>query len=322
MTASRATSYWVTGPCRGELRTTMEPRLGKVPLRAAYCAISSGTERLVGRGEVPPELSEKMACRGMEGRFPYPVKYGYSWVGRQENGRPVFTMHPHQDLIQVDGEHTITLPEELPLQRATLIPNLETALNGWWDAEVSDGESFLIVGGGVIGILLAYVAYGHRGEPALISETDPVRRKSLAALPWLEVTCPEAIADERFGVAMHCSGSGTGLQWSVDHLAFEGRVIELSWYGLKPVSLNLGTSFHYERKRIIASQVSTVSPAHRGLDAYSRRTERVLELLDSTLLDLLPGPFIPFPELPEAMARLYRGEHLGLHPVITYTGSI
>jgi len=133
---------------------------------------------------------------------------------------------------------------------------------------------------------------------------------------------PGEVAAQSFEVAFHCSGSGEGLQWCIDHLGFEGRVIELSWYGLKTVSLRLGTSFHYDRKRIIASQVSTVSPARRGPDDTRLRLDSVLSLLSDEVLDRLPGPFIPFAELPEAMLRLYRGEHLGLHPVVTYTESI
>lgn len=321
MTSIEHTSYWVTGPGRGELRTCREVASGEEILQAAFSAISSGTERLVGRGDVPSELSERMSCRGMTGIFPFPVKYGYSWVGHREDGSPVFTMHPHQDKIRVSPENILSLPSGLPLPRATLIPNLETALNGWWDAEIPDGEQFIIVGGGIIGILLAFVAWSHCGAPALLYESDPVRRAALGQLPWIRAMDPEAATAERYGVAFHCSGSGEGLQWAIDHLGFEGRVVELSWYGMKPVSLQLGTSFHYDRKRIISSQVSTVSHTRRGHDDFRQRTDRVLDLLANSTLDRILGPFIPFTALPEAMARLYKGEHLGLHPVITYTES-
>jgi threonine dehydrogenase-like Zn-dependent dehydrogenase len=255
----------------------------------------------------------------MEGTFSFPVKYGYSWVGHREDGSPVFTMHPHQDMIQVPSEHVLSLPSDVPLPRATLIPNLETALNGWWDAETSGEESMVIVGGGIIGVLLAFVAWSHRGEPARLYEIDPARRATLDQLPWLLAVDSDAVAAERYEVAFHCSGAGEGLQWAIDHVGFEGRVVELSWYGMKPVSLQLGTSFHYDRKRIISSQVSTVSHTRRGPDAFPQRTDQVLDLLSNSALDRIPGPFIPFADLPEAMSRLYRGEQLGLHPVVNYT---
>jgi threonine dehydrogenase-like Zn-dependent dehydrogenase len=228
-------------------------------------------------------------------------------------------MHPHQDQIQVPPEHILPLPSGLPLPRATLIPNLETALNGWWDAETSGEESIIIVGGGIIGALLGFVAWSHRGEPVPLYEVDPTRRATLEELPWLRPVAPDAIAAERYEVAFHCSGSGEGLQWAIDHLGFEGRVVELSWYGMRPVSLQLGTSFHYDRKRIISSQVSTVSRTRRGPDDLRRRTDQVLDLLSNSALDRILGPFIPFTDLPEAMGRLYQGQHLGLHPVVTYT---
>jgi threonine dehydrogenase-like Zn-dependent dehydrogenase len=318
MTTLQHRSYWVIGPGQGELREHREQVNGHPVLRAAYSGISSGTERLVGRGQVPAALSAEMACRGMEGTFPHPVKYGYSWVGLRSDGQAVFTMHPHQDLIQVPAEHTVRIPPSIPLPRATLLPNLETALNAWWDAEDGAKAPFLIVGGGIVGVLLAFVGWHHTGQRARVVEIDADRREALSTVPWLEPITAEAVGEDRMATIFHTSASGEGLQWSIDHLGFEGRVIELSWYGERPVSLHLGTSFHYERKLIIASQVATVARPKRGPGDFQKRIDAVLELLSEPSLDTLPGPFIPFEELPTAMRRLYAGEHLGFHPVVTY----
>ena len=59
---------------------------------------------------------------------------------------------------------------------------------------------------------------------------------------------------------MHTSATSAGLQLSLDLLAPEGTVIDLSWYGDAEVRLSLGGAFHSGRLGIRASQVGTVSP--------------------------------------------------------------
>ena len=76
----------------------------------------------------------------MGGSFPFPVKYGYSTVGRVEDGpadllgRIVFVLHPHQSLFNVPSSAVVALPDGVPPTRAVLAANMETALNAVWDA--------------------------------------------------------------------------------------------------------------------------------------------------------------------------------------------
>jgi len=62
-------------------------------------------------------------------------------------------------------------------------------------------------------------------------------------------------------LVVHASATSAGLQRSLDLLAPEGTVIDLSWYGDIEVRLSLGGAFHAGRLGIRASQVGTVSPA-------------------------------------------------------------
>ena len=60
-----------------------------VRVRAALSAISHGTEMLVYRGQVPPELALDLPT--LRGSFAFPIKYGYASVGRVvETGRDVW----------------------------------------------------------------------------------------------------------------------------------------------------------------------------------------------------------------------------------------
>lgn len=318
-------AFWVEAPGGGALRRTTlrSPGVDEHVIASEFSGISVGTERLVGLGLVPATCAAAMACRGMQGSFALPICYGYSLVGRIATGRlagrRVFTMQPHQDRVVVAGDHLIPLPDQLVTgPRATLLPNLETALNAVWDADLRAGERIAIVGGGAVGLLVAFVLHTLHGEGAVLVEVDAGRRAFAAKLPWIgAVVAPDDVEHGRFDAVFHTSASNAGLQLSIDALGFEGRVLELSWYGSRAVMLHLGTSFHHQRKRIVASQVATIAPSHRAA-GRAARTVQVCALLDDNRLDALLGPPIPFAELPQFFARLCRGEVLEPCPVVAY----
>lgn len=325
--ARRSTrAYWVTSSGVGELRSEVVadfPRDGRSLLRAEFSGVSPGTERLVGLGHVPSTCGASMACRYMAGSFDLPIKYGYDLVatgvaGALE-GRRVFTMHPHQELCEVEDADATVLPDGLPAKRAALIPNLETALNAVWDAELNDDEQALVVGGGSVGLLVAYVLSRRNARRVPVVEVDESRASLAARLPWVErVLSPRAAPRGAVDVAFHTSGSGAGLQLAIDAIGFEGRVIELSWYGEKPVTLELGSSFHGQRKRIQASQVGTIAPSMRSTHDFAGRLAEVLRLLDDPALDQLLSAPVPFEEMPALMAELYAGRSPALLPLIAY----
>lgn len=320
----RTRAYWVEAPGRGALRDQplRRPADGEATLRAEFSGISPGTERLVGRGLVPDACAEAMACAGMQGSFALPISYGYSLAGVIEggalHGRAAFAMHPHHERAVLAADRFVLLPDPVPARRATLLPNLETALNGSWDAELTGDEPLAVIGAGAVGLLLAYVlASTHRG-PVTLAEADEERRARAAALPWVRaVVAPDDLPRERFPVVLHASGTGPGLQLALDALAFEGRAIDLSWYGRTPLALDLGTRFHHRRLRLVASQVATVAPSRRAAGTTAR-TAAVLALLADPRLDLLLEPPVPFAALPAFFARLYRGEAVPPCPLVAY----
>src|SRR5436305_10250537 len=99
-----------------------------------------------------------------EGTFPAPVKYGYASVGTIERGpaalagRAAFVLYPHQTCYVVPATAVHLLPAGVPPARAVLAANLETAINGVWDARVQVGDCVAVVGAGTVGSLVAYVA--------------------------------------------------------------------------------------------------------------------------------------------------------------------
>jgi hypothetical protein len=316
--------YWVQAPGRGDLRPTeLGPvGAGQVRLAARCTGISSGTERLVGTGRVPASAASTMAVPGMQGSFALPILYGYSFVGTvldgAERGRRVFTMHPHTDHAVVAASSCVPLFEAIPDARATLLPNLETAVNAVWDAELVGGEPVAVFGGGAVGLLVAFVLAGsHHGDVVLV-ESDPARASFAARLPWVRAVVPTAAQlPQRCAVAFHATGSGEGLQAAIDACAFEGRIVELSWYGDRPVALRLGEAFHWNRLRLVGSQVGTVAKLHRAA-GRAGRTSSVLALLCDERLDAMLLPATPFAACVDLFASLYRGEAVPVAPVLVH----
>ena len=126
-------------------------------------------------------------------------------------------MHPHQQRAIVPQATLVMLPADVPSPRGTLLPNLETALNATWDAEVRAGERIAVIGGGAVGLLVAFVlSVTHRGEVVLV-EAEAARRQFAARLPWVGAAlAPEELESGTFAVAFHATGTSRGLQLAID----------------------------------------------------------------------------------------------------------
>lgn len=68
-----STAYWTTAPGAGEFRRARlrPPGVGEALVRSLYSGVSRGTEMLVYRGEVPPEVAGRMRAPFQEGSFPF-----------------------------------------------------------------------------------------------------------------------------------------------------------------------------------------------------------------------------------------------------------
>jgi threonine dehydrogenase-like Zn-dependent dehydrogenase len=147
-------------------------------------------------------------------------------------------------------------------------------------------------------------------------DIDPARAEAAAALE-VEFALPEDAEGGR-DLVVHTSATSAGLQRSLDLLAPEGTVIDLSWYGDREVRLSLGGAFHAGRLGIRSSQVGTVSPARAARRTTADRLALALELLRDPAFDALLSGESRFEELPEVMARLAAGSLPALCHTITY----
>ena len=317
-----ARSLWYVKPGVAEFRTERLPPRGAGTARVAteYSAISRGTERLVALGEVPKSEWVRMRAPSQAGEFSFPVKYGYSAAGivtagpERLVGRHVFALHPHQDHFQIEADELIPLPDGIPSRRAALGANMETALNAHWDAGTAPGDRVLVVGAGVVGLLVGYIARRIVGTDVTVVDIDPARAQHAEAL-GLKFTAPHEIPPDN-RIIFHASATSAGLETAINAAAFEGRVIELSWYGSRSVTVPLGGAFHSRRLSIISSQVGHVAPSLRSQIDRHERLRRAIALLDDSALDVLVSEEIRFDDLPEALPRIWSST--GLPPIVRY----
>jgi NADPH:quinone reductase-like Zn-dependent oxidoreductase len=321
---SDAESFWVRKPGAGELRAVTIPDAGpgEVQVRTLHTGISRGTESLVFRGAVPVREHERMRAPFQEGSFPGPVKYGYLNVGVVENGpehligRTVFCLYPHQTCYVVPAAAVTVVPDDVPPARAVLAGTVETAVNALWDARPWLGIRAAVVGAGMVGACVARLLAGFPGVEVTLVDPEPTRARLAEALGVCYAP-PEDAPGNR-DLVVHASATTAGLQLSLDLLAAEGTVWDLSWYGDQEVRLALGESFHSQRLTIRASQVGQVATPVRSRRTTADRLALALDLLADPAYDAVITARSPFADLPAVLSDIAGGRLPGLCHVIDY----
>lgn len=280
------------------------PQDGEVLVQTQLSAISPGTERLIYEGLAPSGISLDESIPGLQGELSFPLRYGYSVVGHVRAlgpgvektwlDQPVFAFQPHSSAFTVPTSELIRLPDDLDLEDAVFLPNMETAVNFVQDGSPLLGERLLVIGQGIVGLLTTSLLDRTAVDLLLTIEPvesrralsknagagysfDPLSKSDLAEIAeLLESDTATGGAD----LVYELSGSPQALNLAIRFAGFSGRIVVGSWYGTKPTDgLDLGAAFHRRRLAIKCSQVSTIEPKLSGRWDKSRRIALALTLL-------------------------------------------
>ena len=240
----------------------------------------------------------------LEGAFHYPLKYGYASVGKVIQtgagvdpgwmGRRVFSFHPHESHYLSCLNDLILLPDQVEVEDALFLPNMETAVNFVLDGKPLAGEFAGVFGLGVVGLLTAALLAQFPLGALTLFDRYPMRRAAAdemkigAALDPTDREGWQQARDELhekgmpdgFDLTFELSGAPAALDQAIGMTGYAGRVVIGSWYGKKPVTLNLGGRFHRSRMQLISSQVSTLAPELLGRWSKARRLGVAWEQLD------------------------------------------
>jgi threonine dehydrogenase-like Zn-dependent dehydrogenase len=326
------------------------PGRGEVIVQAEWGAVSPGSESLAFAGRLPDELALDDTQASLGGSASYPLRYGYILTGRVAFcgdgvdtdvwlGRRVFAFHPHASHAVVPVQGLLPVPDEVVPEEAPLYANTETAVSLHWDGAILPGETVLVTGLGIVGLLVTAIAM-ERGAGCVVAvDPDADRRRwareYFAALAGSEAGFPGAagrtlaphivasidearavVAEattayrgvyEGFDVAFEVSGAAPVLDDVVGVVAFGGRIVVGSWYGNVPAPLHLGGRFHRGRVRLISSQVSTIPLTVAGRVDYERRTRIAWAILQRIGVGRIPRRTVSLSDLPEFFHDLAAG---------------
>ena len=309
--AHEAQAYWVTESGHGELRPEAIPTPGpqEALVRTLYSGVSRGTERVVHEGRVPERVADLMHAPHQEGDFPGPVKYGYLSVGVVEQGpdtwigKTVFSLHPHQDFYVVPTNHLTAIPEDVPARRAVLTGIVEVAINALWEAGPRLGDRVAVVGGGLVGGVLATILRKYPLGRLQLVDADAEKR-NLAEKLNINFALPDE-AENDCDVVFHCSASNEGLKLSLQLAGDDSDVIELSWFADKEVTLPLGEDFHARRLTIRSSQVGAVALPRRHRRTNAQRLQLAAATLKDPVFDTFLSSECQFQNLPTSLVQLF-----------------
>lgn len=158
------------------------PDAGYVRVRMLYTVVSAGTERANLIGEVNIS-GERRGCNAN-----FPRKLGYCGVGIVDAvGERVSKVHPGQRVIVYFGKHSQyntvpedhaipVLPEEAEDLDAALMVIAGFPAEGVRKARLEYGESCLVVGAGILGLIAVSLARLAGAVPVIVADPNPERR--------------------------------------------------------------------------------------------------------------------------------------------------
>ncbi|ELZ91285.1 putative zinc-binding dehydrogenase [Haloferax mucosum ATCC BAA-1512] len=278
-------AVYFVAPERIDVRDRDVPTPGpdEVRVRTQTSAVSSGTERLVYRGEAPTDLPADESIAALEGDLSFPLRYGYAAVGTVEAvgddvsssllGRRVFSFNPHESHFLASPGELIQIPDDVSDEQAALLPTMETALNFVMDGRPLIGEHVVVFGQGVVGLVTTALLSQFPLGSLTAVDCIPERRELALRLGADAVSHPSSLDAPADGadLTFELSGDPSALDDALAVTRYDGRVIVGSWYGTKSATLDLGGRFHRSRIRVESSQVSTIDPELRGRWDTERR---------------------------------------------------
>jgi 3-hydroxyethyl bacteriochlorophyllide a dehydrogenase len=220
-----------------------------------WSGISTGTERLLWSGRMPP--------------FPglgYPLVPGYESVGRVIDagtggrnllGQLVFVpgSSGFKDArglfggaarrLVVKAARVVPLDEALG-EQGVLIALAATARHAIGEGSPPD----LIVGHGVLGRLLARVAMAQGAEPPTVWETNPARRAGATGYPVIH---PDDDPRRDYRIIQDVSGDSNLLDTLIGRLARGGEVVLAGFYD-QPLSFTFPAAFMKEARFRVAAE--------------------------------------------------------------------
>jgi len=307
-----------TGPRSVDVTDVQVPELqpGQVRVRTLASGISAGTELTAYRGTNPnmtsrwdPDLRLFLGAAQQTATV-YPlVGWGYSEVGEivettAESGgdRPSSSGlpglgdlvwgvwgHCSEAVLPIERLRGHRLPDGLDPVVSCFVRVGAIALNAVLAAGAGLGETLVIVGQGVIGLLAT--SFASQTGARIIAVDGVEGRRTLARElgasetfgpgPEVALAIRELTGGRGADVAIDLSGAYPALHESIRMVGPDGRVVASGFYQGDATALRLGEEFHHNRVEIVASQIGSVPAAKRARWDMARLQATVVDLISA-----------------------------------------
>ena len=283
-----------TGPGQLELQDRSLPELGagQVRIRTSTTLISPGTERAFFLGL--PNTTQT-----------YPQFTGYNNVGTivavgpavsdREVGMVVASPAHHASLVQVDASETSPVPDGMGTESAVFFNMISIALQGVRKARIEIGETVLVIGSGLIGLLAAQLSRINGGLPVTVADRELSRLEFAHALGLgtFHMT-PERHAGEdlSFPVVIEATGHPDAVNSALGAAAPFGRVVLLGSTRGITGEVNFYRDVHRKGLHVIGAHdiARPMKESYPGYWTQSADREVALRLLEAGRIDV--GPLI------------------------------
>jgi 2-desacetyl-2-hydroxyethyl bacteriochlorophyllide A dehydrogenase len=344
-----------SAPYEAELVETPTEELpgGHLRVRTWYSGISAGTELTAYRGTNPYLTKTWEPAHGLfTASTPsshYPAAgWGYSEVGEvvevatddaRHDGVAVGDVvagiwgHRSEGVIAADAATWLPLPDGVEPMHGVFARVGAIALNAVLAADVRLGETAVVFGQGVIGLLATQLALLGGTRVLAVDAMEPrlelARRLGAAHVIAAGVDGGAGAEVRRVtgwqgaDSAIELSGSYRALHEAIRSVGKQGTVVAAGFYQGDAQGLRLGEEFHHNQVRIVASQIGA-TPLALGPRWNERRLlTTFLELLTAGMLDVgtLVTDVVPAEQVAGAFRLLDESVEHTLQVVLRFPGA-
>nr|WP_010925655.1 alcohol dehydrogenase catalytic domain-containing protein [Microscilla sp. PRE1]AAK62863.1 MS141, putative dehydrogenase [Microscilla sp. PRE1] len=208
----------------------------------------------VGEGVTNVKVGYKVAVRPLRFGEPHPFDKGHAHVGKNLKFIGIDSEGAFQNSWTVPAYTLHQLPDGLSLEHGAFIEPLAVACHDVKIGRVKSGENTLVIGGGPIGTLIAYVLK-EKGANVIVSEVNEARLKMLSELGFQTINplkenlvdrISELTEEKMIDCAFEVSGSAPGVKTMTEVVNVRGRIVMVAIHGGEPKPVDLFKFFWSE----------------------------------------------------------------------------
>ncbi|WP_047869783.1 zinc-dependent alcohol dehydrogenase family protein [Nocardiopsis sp. RV163] len=201
------------------------------------------------------------------------------------------------EYVAVPAANCYRLPDSVSMREGALVEPLSCAVHGVRRIGVENGERFLVVGAGTMGLLLQQLLQNSGARVTVVDRNT--RRLAIAADLGAAATATDTseLGDERFDAAVDVTGAPPAIEAAFDSLRRGGRLLvfgvadEAARVALSPFRI-------YNDEITVVGSMAVLNSYGAAVDLISAGAVRTAPLLTDAL---------PLEKFPEALAMMRAG---------------